>query len=1029
VKGLKKAALPLLLAHACALWSGVSLAGPVTRYRALYTFEHHPLYESVPAAVAGLIKAMEAMNGTDCSSSLPDVPPEQATTRKCTYLDHETNGVHFRMKQVVDSRNGAEVIHSENTLGGTYQTYGPWLITREHPRPARGDMCLGHPIHPISGRKTLREELRVGSVGGQSLVAQYDTQAQGPEGQAASIGGRWSSSLHRRLATQADGGNAMRAVQVQRGDGNWQGFTLDGAGTYQPDSDVLDRLQPISGGWRYTDASALAQETYDTEGRLLGTVYADGRTLSYAYSGQLLVSVQDQAGRSLQFAYDPAEGSAARLRQVTGPAGTTTLAHDAAGNLSQITDPDGRTRQYLYERSDLPWAVTGIVDEGDKRLATYGYDNDGLAIETQWAGGADHYSASYAQPPVRTQTETFDVTANILWRDIYWLPPVGLNVTAPNGAVSEISTTVINNKVYLTGQSQPAGAGCAASTRSQAFDANGILSRRDDFNGTRSCYANDLQRKLPLTSVEGLNATQDCIGMTQPTSLPTGARMTSTEWHPDWPLPVREARPGVLTTSVYNGQRDPFAGNQVASCAPSAATLPDGKPLPLLCKQVAQATLDANGVKGLQLDGTPAIPADPNGTDPGYAGVSLLLHLDGGAWVDSSANAYPVTPYGHAAITAAAARYGAGGLSVDGSAGTYATVPAPAMDLGGSDFTVEGWVRLNAFGNFATLISNYGNSGARGFEILTGSDGNIFARWSLNGSSDADSLGHQDKLALGVWSHFALVRQGNELRIYLNGVPGSRTATINGAIYTSSTPVNLGRTPDNGSGVWHANASLDDIRITKGAARYTQAFSPPTGLPGKPLTPAVPSWFNTAVANRVSTWTYNERGQVLTAKGTRSSDTTTYTYHAATDANHTVGDLATMTDAAGKTTTYDKYDKLGQLLQSTDPDGVVTLRTYDARQRLLTSTVGTETTTYTYDPVGQLTQVTQPDGRWIGYEYDDAHRQTAVKDSRGNRIDYQLDNAGKQIGQTVKDPGGSLRRDMARVMDALGRVQQGTGRE
>ena len=109
--------------------------------------------------------------------------------------------------------------------------------------------------------------------------------------------------------------------------------------------------------------------------------------------------------------------------------------------------------------------------------------------------------------------------------------------------------------------------------------------------------------------------------------------------------------------------------------------------------------------------------------------------------------------------------------------------------------------------------------------------------------------------------------------------------------------------------------------------------------------------------------------------------------------------------------------------------GVVTLRTYDARQRLLTSTMDTETTTYTYDRVGQLTQVTQPDGRWIGYEYDEAHRQTAVKDSRGNRIEYQLDNAGKQIGQTVKDPTGSLKRSLARVMDALGRVQQGSGRE
>jgi len=877
VNGLKKAALLLLVAHACALVSGAAQAQQVTMYQASYTFKHEPLYESVPAAVEGLIKAMEGMNGTDCSSSFPDVPPEQATTRKCTYLDHEADGVHFRMRQVVDSRNGAEVIHSEQILGGTYQTFGPWVLTRLHapPRSCPAQLVLGKPIHPILGSKSLREELRVGSIGGEPMVANYDTMEGAPIGPAAEFppavaasfgGGRWSSNLHRRLQPQFEGGHVMRVVHVQRTDGHWESFVLDKAGTtYQPDPDVADRLERIAGGWRYTDAGTLAQETYADDGRLLAVVHADGRRLAYGYSGNVLASVQDQSGRSVQFSYDHPEAILPRLTQVSGPAGTTTLEYDAAGNLSRITDPAGKSRQYLYERSDLPWAVTGIVDEHGVRLATYGYDQIGLAIDTQWAGGAYHHSAAYEHPPTVEQFETYDPVQNILWRDLYTKAPSGLSVTDPNGAVSEVGTVTMNNKVYLSGMSQPAGAGCAASTRSQAFDANGILSRRDDFAGRRSCYANDLQRKLPVTSVEGLNATQDCTGVAQSTSLPEGARKTSIEWHPDWPLPVREARPGMLTTSVYNGQRDPFAGNQVASCAPGTATLPDGKPLPLLCRQIVQATLDANGTRRFALAGSPEVPADPNGTDPGYAGVSLLLHLDGGAWVDSSPNAWAVTPYGNAAITPAAARYGAGGLSLDGTQGTYVTVPAPAMDLGANDFTVEGWVRLNAFGNFATLIGNYGNSGARGFEILTGPSGDIAARWTLNGSSDADSLGHQDKLALGVWSHFALVRQGVQLRIYLNGVPGSRTATISGAIFSSSTPVNLGRTPDDGSGVWHASASLDDIRITKGAARYTQAFSAPAaGLPGKPLTPAVPSWFNTAVADRVSTWTYNERGQVLT---------------------------------------------------------------------------------------------------------------------------------------------------------------------
>jgi YD repeat-containing protein len=185
------------------------------------------------------------------------------------------------------------------------------------------------------------------------------------------------------------------------------------------------------------------------------------------------------------------------------------------------------------------------------------------------------------------------------------------------------------------------------------------------------------------------------------------------------------------------------------------------------------------------------------------------------------------------------------------------------------------------------------------------------------------------------------------------------------------------------------------------------------------------------VANRVSTWTYDALGQVLTAKGPRTAvnDTTTTAYYGDTTADHTLGDRYTVTNAAGEVTTFNQYDKYGNVLQSTDGNGIVTLNTYDARQRLLTRSVGGETTTYAYDAIGQLTRITQADGSWVGYEYDDAHRQVAVTDHLGNRIDYQLDNAGSKTSERVKDPSGQLRRSMARVLDALDRLQQTSGTE
>jgi YD repeat-containing protein len=105
------------------------------------------------------------------------------------------------------------------------------------------------------------------------------------------------------------------------------------------------------------------------------------------------------------------------------------------------------------------------------------------------------------------------------------------------------------------------------------------------------------------------------------------------------------------------------------------------------------------------------------------------------------------------------------------------------------------------------------------------------------------------------------------------------------------------------------------------------------------------------------------------------------------------------------------------------------VNTYDLRQRLLSSSVGGQTTSYSYDAAGQLKKVTLPDSSWVGYDYDDAHRQVAVYDNKGNRTEYVLDNAGNRTGETTKDPGGNLKRQLSRSIDALGRVQQTTGRE
>ena len=88
--------------------------------------------------------------------------------------------------------------------------------------------------------------------------------------------------------------------------------------------------------------------------------------------------------------------------------------------------------------------------------------------------------------------------------------------------------------------------------------------------------------------------------------------------------------------------------------------------------------------------------------------------------------------------------------------------------------------------------------------------------------------------------------------------------------------------------------------------------------------------------------TYNARGQVLTADGPRTdvADVTTYTYYGATDpCTFCRGNVRTVANALGHVTTYNDYDADGQPTRTTDPNGVVTTSSYDARGRLRTRTV------------------------------------------------------------------------------------------
>lgn len=177
-------------------------------------------------------------------------------------------------------------------------------------------------------------------------------------------------------------------------------------------------------------------------------------------------------------------------------------------------------------------------------------------------------------------------------------------------------------------------------------------------------------------------------------------------------------------------------------------------------------------------------------------------------------------------------------------------------------------------------------------------------------------------------------------------------------------------------------------------------------------------------AGKTRTWryTYDDASQLITIDGPRTDveDITRFTYDAKFN-------LASETNALGQVTRYTGYDGSGRPLSITDPNGLVTKLTYDARGRLKTRTQGTETTTLTYDAVGNLIKVTSPDGSFMSYSYDAAHRLTEMKDALGNRQIYTLDKAGNRIKEQTLTAAGKVMRTHTSTYDQVNRLLKTIG--
>jgi len=218
--------------------------------------------------------------------------------------------------------------------------------------------------------------------------------------------------------------------------------------------------------------------------------------------------------------------------------------------------------------------------------------------------------------------------------------------------------------------------------------------------------------------------------------------------------------------------------------------------------------------------------------DPDLSNVSLLLHGDGAdgstTIVDSSPSPKSVTAVGNAQVSTAQSKFGGASLLFDGT-GDAATVPNSLDFRLNGDFTVELWVYPVNLINERYFLSHYDfGSSQRDWRFgVSAATGHLHFQFLSPNGTAANQINANASLTEGVWQHIAVSKSGSISRIFINGVQRASTTSLID-LGGSSASLSVGSLLNNGTPDYGVDAYIDEVRITKGVARYTSNFTPPT---------------------------------------------------------------------------------------------------------------------------------------------------------------------------------------------------------
>jgi hypothetical protein len=223
-----------------------------------------------------------------------------------------------------------------------------------------------------------------------------------------------------------------------------------------------------------------------------------------------------------------------------------------------------------------------------------------------------------------------------------------------------------------------------------------------------------------------------------------------------------------------------------------------------------------------------------------------LLHMDtvGTTFTDESGKTW--TTSGSAKINTTSYKFGgaSGSFSGTGTSDYISTGSSTDFNFGSNDFTIDCWVKNNNDGSANARFLGQSDSGS-----TVGTDYSFRLAWNTTSGGRWQGIIYSGSTTYTsfksftsdfFWHHFAIIRYNNILTTYIDGASGAGVDVTGVTINSSTKKLSIGRSGETAGLPW--NGWIDEVRISKGIARWVSDFTPPsTAYPFYPILSSM--WF------------------------------------------------------------------------------------------------------------------------------------------------------------------------------------------